>query len=376
MANMLQVAGLEALRAAGYSRAMQQAYERRLADGELKPDAAQAAVVARLQALASALAGAKPPRWAFWKKPPAAPRGLYLWGDVGRGKTLLMDMFFAHVRVHPKRRIHFNDFMQDVHARVAARRAKTQAADVIAPVARAMAQEMRLLCLDEFQVQDITDAMLLGRLFEALLAAGVTIIVTSNTQPAELYRDGLNRQLFLPFIALIESRLDVVALHSPTDHRLGRVAGRPVYLTGRHAKARMESLWHELTDGAAGEAQVLKVKGRELIVPRAAHGAAFMDFDALCGRPLGTADYLALAQRFSTLFLAGVPVLKGAERRNEARRFTLLVDTLYDRGIRLVISAKAPAGELGVMARTLSRLKEMASAAWWQGKSGRKNAKT
>jgi cell division protein ZapE len=355
------------------------AYEARVSRGELKPDVAQQAVAAHLHALSAALAGyeAGKKRGLFSRAPKPPPRGLYLWGDVGRGKTMLMDMFFSAADVARKRRVHFNDFMLDVHARIHARRQQAQSPDVIAPVAQGLSSEFSLLCLDEFQVQDITDAMMLGRLFEALLKAGVVIVVTSNTPPAELYRDGLNRQLFLPFIALIEAKFDVLCLNASADYRLGRVHARPVYLTppGKAAQAQMQELWADLTDGAAGVELVLKVKGRELLVPRAAHGVAWFPFADLCEKAVGTADFRAVAERFSCVFVDGVPVL-GPDKRNEARRFTLLVDTLYDRGIRLVLCAEKPAHQLKLAPRTLSRLTEMGSAGWWSGGVVKKIAKT
>ena len=355
------------------------AYQDQVSRGQLTPDAAQAAVAAHLHGLSVALAGyaAGAKRGFFSRKPKAAPRGLYLWGDVGRGKTMLMDMFFDAAPVARKRRVHFHEFMLDVHARIHARRQLVAAADVIGPVAQGLAGEFSLLCLDEFQVHDITDAMILGRLFEALLNAGVVIVVTSNTPPQALYQDGLNRQLFVPFIGLIEAKFDVLCLNASADYRLGRVQARAVYLTplGRAARAQMQALWADLTDGAEGVRLVLQLKGRELAVPRAAHGVAWFSFADLCEKAVGTADFRAVAERFSCVFVEGVPVL-GPAKRNEARRFTLLVDTLYDRGIRLVLAAEKPAEQLKLAPRTLSRLQEMGSAGWWGGVGVKKIAET
>ena len=219
--------------------------------------------------------------------------------------------------------------------------------------------------------------MILGRLFEALLNAGVVIVVTSNTPPQALYQDGLNRQLFVPFIGLIEAKFDVLCLNASADYRLGRVQARAVYLTplGRAARAQMQALWADLTDGAEGVRLVLQLKGRELAVPRAAHGVAWFSFADLCEKAVGTADFRAVAERFSCVFVEGVPVL-GPAKRNEARRFTLLVDTLYDRGIRLVLAAEKPAEQLKLAPRTLSRLQEMGSAGWWGGVGVKKIAET
>jgi len=355
-------------------------YDRRIDSGILKPDAAQRAVAAMLDTLAEDLKTAAPTGLlARFKKTPPAPKGLYIHGEVGRGKTMVMDLFHAVVGVTPKRRVHFHAFMQEVHKRLhAARQSHTQ--DAIAPVAKAIAKEARLLCLDEMQVTDIADAMIVGRLFEGLLAHGTTIVTTSNLKPDDLYRNGLNRQLFLPFIKLIGQRLDVVSLDSPTDYRLGRVKAHETFLTpiSPETDARLQDLWVRLTDTGRGEPQDIDVLGRKLHVPQAAHGCARFTFTDLCEKPLGPPDYLALAHNFQILFLEHIPALN-PERRNEARRFVLLIDTLYDGKVRLVAtSAQAPesiypegdhAFEFG---RTVSRLKEMQSASWW----GKKIAET
>ena len=348
-------------------------YDRRVTSGTLKPDSAQRAVVARLDALAEALKQSAPTGLlARFKKSPPPPKGLYIHGEVGRGKTMLMDLFYDTVETAPKRRVHFHAFMQEVHARLHATR-QSQVQDAIAPVARAIAAEARLLCLDEMQITDIADAMIVGRLFEGLIAAGTTIVTTSNLAPGELYRNGLNRQLFLPFIDLIATKLEVASLESPTDYRLGRVKAHETFLTplSPAADARLQDLWVRLTDTDHGLPRDIDVLGRKLRVPQAAGRAARFTFGELCAQPLGPPDYLALAEHFQVLFIEHIPAL-GPELRNEARRFVLLIDTLYDGKVRLVAtSAQAPDGiypegdhafEFG---RTVSRLKEMQSASWW-----------
>ena len=349
-------------------------YDERCDAGALKPDAAQRAVAVKLDQLAAGLREQAPASGllARFRKSTPPPNGLYIHGAVGRGKTMLMDLFYEVVEAAPKRRVHFHAFMQDVHRRLhGARQDHTQ--DAIAPVAKALAREARLLCLDEMQITDIADAMIIGRLFEAMLAAGTVIVTTSNLAPGELYRNGLNRQLFLPFIDLIGQRLDVVSLASPTDYRLGRVKAHETFLTPISAEtdARLQDLWQRLTDTSRGEPLDIDVLGRKLHVPQAAHGCARFSFAELCEQPLGPPDYLALARNFQILFLEHIPALN-PERRNEAKRFVLLIDTLYDGRVRLVAtSAQVPDGiypagdhafEFG---RTASRLKEMQSASWW-----------
>jgi cell division protein ZapE len=271
--------------------------------------------------------------------------------------------------VEKKRRAHFNSFMVDVHARIHVQRQKAGSDDPIPPVAKALAEEARLLCFDEFQVTDVADAMILGRLFDRLFADDVIIVATSNTPPDRLYEGGLNRQLFLPFIEEIKQRLDVVELNGPTDYRLQRISGLKVYLTplSPDADAAMDDAWRRLTDCAAGKPTSLTVLGRRLPVPQAARGVARFPFAALCDRPLAAADYLAIAQAFHTLLIDRIPVMTD-NMHNVARRFTLLIDTLYDEGVKLVCSADAPPGELypsGIASdafrRTASRLAEMQS---------------
>ncbi len=355
-------------------------YERRCENGAIRPDTAQRAVAAKLDALAEALKTAPASGLlARFRKAPPPPKGLYIHGEVGRGKTMLMDLFHSVAGAAPKRRVHFHAFMQDVHKRLHAAR-QSHAQDAIAPVAKALAKEARLLCLDEMQITDIADAMIVGRLFEGMLAAGTVIVTTSNLAPSQLYRNGLNRQLFEPFIRLIGEKLEVVSLDSPTDYRLGRVKAHETFLTpiSPAADARLQDLWQRLTDTAQGEPRDIDVLGRKLHVPQAAHGCARFTFAELCEQPLGPPDYLALARNFQIVFLEHIPALN-PDRRNEARRFVLLIDTLYDGRVRLVAtSAQAPEGiypagdhafEFG---RTVSRLKEMQSASWW----GKKIAET
>jgi cell division protein ZapE len=348
--------------------------------GEIGRDPAQECVVRKLDDLRQRLGdGAAAHRsgligWLFGRgqgDPP--PRGLYLWGGVGRGKTMLMDLFFEAAPTTRKRRIHFHAFMADVHARIHAwRQATTNGAggnDPVAPVAAALADDARLLCLDEFAVTDIADAMLLGRLFEALFSRGLVMVATSNVAPRDLYRDGLNRALFLPFVALLEERMDVVHLDARTDFRLEKLAGEPVYLVPADAAARraLDRTFRSLTGRDRGEPARIELLGRTLTVPQAVAGVARFSFADLCVRPLGPADYLALARRFHTVLVDEIPVLR-PEQRNEARRLILLIDTLYDSRVKLVASAQAEPGALftaveGAEAfefrRTVSRLIEM-----------------
>jgi cell division protein ZapE len=339
-------------------------YRALIAQDELKPDAAQEAAVARLQALGAALKHYRPGRRLFRR---AAPRGLYIWGDVGRGKSMLVDLFFETAPTPKKQRVHFNAFMVETHARI--HRLRARESDPIPPAARLIADEATLLCFDEFQVTDVVDAMILGRLFEQLFELGTVIVATSNTPPAKLYDGGLNRALFLPFIALIEQRLDIVELNGPFDYRMQRMAGLDTYLTplAPAADAAMDRAWLRLTDTRNGAPMTLRVLGRDLRVPQAAKGVARFSFAELCEQPLAAADYLALAQEFHTLLIDRIPVMS-AGMRDAARRFVTLIDTLYDEGTKLFCSAAAAPHELyvagdgaGGFRRAASRLVEMQS---------------
>jgi cell division protein ZapE len=336
-----------------------------IANGELAPDAAQEQAAGQLDALEEALRAYRPLRFFSASQP---PMGLYLWGDVGRGKSMLMDLFFETAPIKKKLRVHFDAFMVDTHARIHEERQQTSD-DPIPAVANAIAREAILLCFDEFQVTDVADAMILGRLFEHLFAAGVVVVATSNTPPPRLYEGGLNRQLFLPFVAMLEQRLDVVALNGPCDHRLQRLSQLDTYIAplGLAANAKMDAAWLRLTDRKRGEPEILKVLGRKLRVPQSAKGVARFSFDDLCRQPLAAPDYLAVAHHFHTLLIDGIPTMT-ADERNEARRFTTLIDVLYDQNVKLICSATAapealyPDGDgADAFRRTASRLMEMRS---------------
>ncbi|MGO4832966.1 cell division protein ZapE, partial [Rhizobiaceae sp. 2RAB30] len=349
-------------------------------------DAAQEAVAAALDRLIGEIASKRLAAkssslgWLFGKKRKPEPvKGLYIHGAVGRGKTMLMDLFFELVPVRRKRRVHFNDFMADVQDRIqkqrlARKNGETREDDPIPPVAKALADEAWVLCFDEFTVTDIADAMILSRLFSVLFAEGVVLVATSNVVPSELYSDGLNRQLFLPFIGMLEQHAEVISLDAMKDYRLDRVNRLPVYLTPADAAAdrQMDVTWKAMTNGHAPAPTELAIKGRHLVVPRAVGGAARFTFADLCEKPLGARDFLAIAGHYDTIFVDHVPVLAEA-RRNEAKRFILLIDTLYDQKVRLVMSAQAQPQELyqgkrGTEAfefdRTASRLMEMQSRDW------------
>jgi cell division protein ZapE len=358
-------------------------YRSRVAEGALVSDPAQRLAVEKLQLLWMRLRDYNPARpkrvglgrfgWGRERIEDRVVPGLYLFGGVGRGKSMLMDLFFESAPVEPRRRVHFHAFMQEMHRGIAAARA-TGATDPVRPIADAVADAATLLCFDEMQITDITDAMLVGRLFERLFQRGVVVVTTSNRAPDDLYKDGLNRALFLPFIALIKDRLELHELESPVDHRLDRLAGAPVYHTplGPDATAALDAAWDRLARGE-GAPLTLHVQGRDVVLPRHWAGVARAAFDTLCGRPLGPADYLAIAEAVEVLILDDVPVLSPA-RADEARRFVILIDALYEAGVRLVASAAAPPEALypegaGAFefARTASRLHEMQGADWGAG---------
>jgi len=310
-------------------------------------------------------------RGLFGRRKPV--KGAYLVGAVGRGKTMLLDLFFAAAPLEHKRRLHFDAFMDEVHEAITVFR-KSHKGDPIAAVTAPIIAETRLLCLDEFQVSDITNAMLLGRLFEQLFAAGVTLVTTSNTVPDALYREGLNRQLFLPFIELLKDKVGIVSLDGPTDYRRLKFEGEEVYRFGKGPKvdAAMDRLWGKLTGGVAAHPETLRSLGRDIAVPAAAMGAARFSFAALCEAPLGARDYLRLAHAYEALMIDHVPAF---DRSNPsaAKRFILLIDTLYDRGIKLSASFALPLDQMAEgsrnaaeFARTTSRLIEMQSAGYLQ----------
>ncbi|HEY8580163.1 MAG TPA: cell division protein ZapE, partial [Beijerinckiaceae bacterium] len=328
--------------------------------------------------------------WLFGRRRPAEPlKGLYVWGSVGRGKTMLMDLFFEAAPVRRKRRAHFHAFMADVHARVHAwRQQKKQGLvkgdDPVAPVAEALAEEAWLLCFDEFAVTDIADAMILGRLFDALFARGVVLVATSNVEPSRLYEGGLNRALFLPFVARLRERVNVVELTARTDFRLEKLNGSPVYHTPADAQARaaLDRSFKALTGLDRAGPRDLTVLGRTVTAPQAAGGVARFSFADLCAQPLASADYLAVAEEFHTLVLDEVPRFR-AHQRNEAKRFINLVDTLYDQHVKLIASAEAAPVELNAglegreafeFDRTASRLIEMQSIAYLALPHGRSDS--
>ncbi|WP_167647978.1 cell division protein ZapE [Mameliella alba] len=342
-------------------------YQSRVASGKIKPDEAQTAVLPELERLRTDLA--QPVKRGFFRKTIEAPQGLYLWGGVGRGKSMLMDLFVDTLEV-PARRVHFHAFMQEVQAAIHALRSQG-AEDPIKPVAKDISDKVRVLAFDEMQITDIADAMIVGRLFKALFDGGTTVVTTSNRLPDDLYKDGLNRQLFLPFIAFLKERMVVRELASDRDHRQDRLAGAQVFFTPANAEARsqIDALWEELTHGLE-ETLTLHVKGREVELPRYHNGVARASFFDLCGRMLGPADYLKLAESVRVLIIENIPQLS-RRNFNEAKRFVTLIDTLYEARVKLIASAAAQPEMLYVegegsfeFERTASRLREMQAAEW------------
>jgi cell division protein ZapE len=357
----------------------EETYAARLASGALKADAAQRAAIQRLHALWRALSDYTKGRsrgFLGFTRKVAVPRGLYMWGPVGRGKSMLMDLFFKTAPIEAKRRVHFHAFMQEMHAAIRDLRA-SEPGDPIPKIARRVARDTQLLCFDEFQVTDIADAMLLGRLFDVLFDAHVIVVATSNRPPDDLYKDGINRQLFLPFIATLKEKLDVHRLAGPVDYRLDRLKGMPVYLSpvDEAAAAALDRAWSELTDGADGAPLDISLLGRTLTLPRFAHGVARASFADLCSAALGPPDFLAIAEACETVIMDGIPMLIAA-RRNEARRFVTLIDALYEGKRRFICSAEAPPDKLYPAGdgsfefeRTASRLMEMQSAGYLEAAS-------
>ncbi|CAN7507353.1 cell division protein ZapE [Phenylobacterium sp. LjRoot219] len=366
--------------------ALQAAYDARLERGEIRPDPAQAAGLKPLARLEAELAAAQPAGGlaALFKKPqPASQRGVYLWGPVGRGKSMLMDLFFETAPVAAKRRVHFHVFMGEIHRLIDAWRRGDAAArkarfgqhkgdDPIPPVADVVAKEATLLCFDELQVTDIADAMILGRLFEALFARGVTLVATSNRVPDALYKDGINRQLFLPFIDMLKRRLEVVSVAGVHDYRLDRLRAAGTWFSpiDRDHERAFDALWKEMLGGQEETGAEIEVLGRKITLPHAEGGLLRASFASLCSVALGPNDYLAIAQAFHTVFLEDVPQLSPA-RREEARRFVTLIDALYEAKTRTIVLAEAdpirlyPAGDGAFeFERTASRLQEMRSASW------------
>jgi cell division protein ZapE len=362
-------------------------YAALIASGRIEADPGQAELAACFTRLEQRLDQHRLARkssslgWLFGRRQNAdAPvQGLYIYGEVGRGKTLLMDLFFETSTVKRKRRVHFHEFMADVHERVHAYRQELKSGEVaeqdsIHRAAAAVAEEAWLLCFDEFHVTDIADAMILGRLFTQLFELGVVVVATSNLAPGELYKDGLNRGLFVPFIALLEKYCEVVRLDARIDFRLEKLTGVPTWYVPDDKKAAvaLEAAWRRLSAGNGGAEQKLVVKGHTIRVPKAAMGVARFSFADLCGQPLAAADYLKIAHEFHTIILEHIPVMD-FDRRNEAKRFIILIDTLYDHGVKLLASAQAEPDALYVATdgyeaqefkRTASRLIEMRSQAY------------
>ncbi len=348
---------------------MRDLYQARIRSGELHEDPAQEAVLPEFDRILTGLEAKPEKRGLFRRKTVVETMGLYLWGGVGRGKSMLMDLFVESLQV-PVRRVHFHAFMQEIQAGLHEAR-KTGVEDSLAPVVDKVAEGLRVLAFDEMQITDIADAMIVGRLFEALMDRGVVIITTSNRVPDDLYKNGLNRQLFLPFIDLIKERMVIHELASPKDYRQNRLSGGQVYFTPVNAEARaeIEAIWTDLT-GGGGEPLVLTVKGREVTIPAYRNGVGRATFHEICGQMLGPGDFLAIAEAVKVLILENIPRL-GRSNFNEAKRFVTLIDALYEAKVRLICSAADEPESLYIegegvfeFERTASRLREMQDAGW------------
>jgi cell division protein ZapE len=351
------------------------AYDRLIIAHELKPDPAQEHAAITLDRLAGSVANPGTFLSRLFGSKTDEPAGVYLWGGVGRGKSMLMDLAFAQIDIHPKRRVHFNEFMLETHSRLRSAR-ESEEGDPIEPVAEDIANESKLLAFDEMQVTNPADAMILSRLFARLLALGVKVVTTSNRRPRDLYLNGLNRDLFIPFIELIEQRMLVVPVNGPTDYRLERLQGVEVWHVpnGPKATASLSQAFFQLTDYPVEDRAKVPSEdidvggGRSLHVPKSLKGVAVFSFKRLCGEPRGAADYLAIARRFHTVIIVGIPVM-GSDMRNEAARFVTLIDSLYEHKVKLLAAADAEPESLYASGdgsfefqRTVSRLEEMRSA--------------